>query len=140
MKPKATHERVLEVLESTPTSEKVRIRNLYDPMFAELWRIAGKRIKEFHTDIIHDALMLAHSEAGEKLLWGWRETGTTMIRLKNYSVKDCMNIVQASNCPANNWYVLEVKDTHKFGHTSGYVVWINAHDFSKIEQVVLDNI
>src|SRR5690606_32959685 len=121
--------------------QTVRIRNLHQPIFVELWRIAHDKIQSFQTDLAHDALGLGHANEGEKFLWGWRDTGTTLIPLRDYpdTPNVVLNMVQ-KNCPMQNWYVIQITKIRSGGHADGYVTWINCQSWEQMKRVIDDNL
>lgn len=131
--------KVVEIVNSTPNSETVKIRNLYEPIFYQLWKLASATLEAYHTDVIHDALMLADSQVGEKFLWGYRATGTTLIRLKSGRELAIATIATMTN-PLENWHLIEITKMRTGGHADGYVTWINARNLEQMKRVVRDNV
>lgn len=135
------NKRVVEVLDETPDSQHVRIRNLYEPIFIRLWEIAEPGVAHYKTDIIHDALVLGQSRPGDKFLWGWRTTGTDIFNIRNIpSIANTMSHIAQMTNPLENYYLIEVTKVRRFGNADGYVTWINAQNLDHLKRVILDNL
>lgn len=133
--------RVVEIINETADSQTVRIRTLYDPIFTRLWEISRKTIEMFQTDLIHDALGLGFAEVGDKFLWGYRPTGTNLIKITNrYNVEQCLSMIAAMTNPLDSWHLIEITKIRPSGHADGYVTWINAKDTSHLKRVIVENI
>lgn len=131
--------KVVEVVESSKDHERVKIRTIYEPLFIEMWRIASKKVEMYHTDIIHDALMLANSNVGNKFLWGFRPTGTTLVRLTNHRALTIATIACMSD-PLDSWHLVEITNIRAGGMVDGYLTWLNAKDISHLHRVIDDNV
>lgn len=137
MKPK----RVVDIVDQTPDSQTVKIRNLHEPIFIELWRIAHDKIQQFQTDLAHDVLALSTAMPGERFLWGYRDTGTTLFQLKSYQGAERVAANMAEKtCPLENWYIIEILKVRVGGHADGFVTWINAKNYTDLLRAVQANV
>lgn len=136
-----TNKRVVEIINETVDSQTVKIRTLYEPIFVRLWEIAKEKLEAYHTDIIHDALGLGFAEVGDKFLWGYRNTGSNLIKITNrYNAEQTLSLIAAMTNPLDSWHLIEITRNRPSGHADGYVTWINAQDADHLKRVILDNL
>lgn len=132
MTKETTSSRVVEIVNESPTGTRVKIRNLYEPIATRLFDIARPRLIAYHNDLIHDALMLADSAEGDKFMWGYRESGTTMIRLKRTGgwtygqIKEMVDVCLMTD-PLESWHLIEITKMRRV-YADGYVTWMNLKD------------
>jgi hypothetical protein len=114
------------------------IRKYYQPIIHRLWDIAMPNMINHHTDLLSDAVELSnYKNKDDKFLWGWRVTGTTLIKLtkgKGESIYSRAKLV----CPTHNWYVIQVIDRHHY-HACGYVTWTNSLSLHHLREVIMHN-
>lgn len=141
MSEKADYEthRTVTVVNEQADAVRVKIRTLHDPIFSKLWSIASKVLEGYHTDVIHDALILSKAQAGDKFLWGYRKTGTTMISLQRTKKAYTTAMIAAMANPLESWHLIEVVKVPDSGHSSGYVTWLAAKDVGHLHLVVEEN-
>lgn len=128
--------RTVTIINDQPDSQRVKIRSLHDPIFSRLWNIASKTLESFHTDIVHDALMLSKAKASDKFLWGYRVSGTSMIRVKQSTRSYMTAIIAGMSNPLESWHLIEVVKVPESGHAVGYVTWLNSKSVEHLERVV----
>lgn len=133
-----TVSRVVEVVDSTPNSEQVRIRNLFEPIFIGMWQFSKDTLQAYHTDLCHDALMLGNSKVGDKFLWGYRDSGTTLLRIRETWRAETVIKTAVLTNPLKSYHLVEITKFRE-NHADGYLTWINAQDEEHLKRVVLDN-
>ena len=87
--PKSMHQIGVELVTRRDTvtvstgenSERVVMRTFFEPICLRLWEIAKVHMINNHSDLMLDAVTLSHAKKGTRFLWGWRVTGTTLIKL-----------------------------------------------------------
>lgn len=109
---------------------------LHSPLFMGLWGIAHKNIISYQSDLVHDAIILSRAKPGDKFLWGWRETGTTMCGLQGLTpYSSCIRgSMKASTCPLDNWYLVIVEENTNAGYPSGYVKKVEIKNLDDITE------
>lgn len=134
-----TISRVVEVIDSNPNREHVRIRNLFEPIFIGMWQFSKDTLRAFHTDLCHDALMLGNSKVGDKFLWGYRDSGTTLLRIRKRFQAESVIATAVLTNPLKSWHLVEITKFRE-NHADGYLTWINAQDEDHLRRVVMDNV
>jgi len=131
--------RVVQTVSESEDHTRVKIRTVYEPIFSRLWEISKPHIKYFQTDLIHDALTLGDSEVGDKFLWGFRESGTNMMRLKKSHSATTLSVIATMVNPLESYHLIEITNIRTGGHADGYVTWINAKTVDDLKRVIEDN-
>jgi hypothetical protein len=134
----STPRRVVEIQSESENGLRVKIRNLYEPLFVGLHKIAYDKVELYTSDLSHDAVTLASAKAGDKFLWGWRETGTTMFNIRTVPMIHVPTHLQT--CPVNNWYLIEVSKVRNGGFADGYITWTNSTEQEHLYRVLIDNL
>lgn len=123
------------VIAENDESQTTIIRKYYQPIIHRLWDIAMPNLINHQSDLLSDAVELSNAYKDDKFLWGWRVTGTSLIKLtkgKGESIYSKAKLV----CPTNNWYVVQIVDKHRY-HACGYVTWTNSHTVQHLRQVIM---
>lgn len=136
--------RIVEVVDETPEGTMVKIRNFFEPIFVGLFKIALPKMEMYQSDLGHDAIWLSNAKTGDKYLWGWRPSGTTMVKLERIGNDNTMTAKAwaascANACPLDNWYLIEVTGV-RHGHADGYITWIRAKDVDHLTRVIDENL
>lgn len=130
--------KIVEIQNESANGMRVKIRNLYEPLFVRLHQIAFGKVEHYTSDLSHDTLTLAFSKAGDKFLWGWREAGTTMFNIRTTPIVNVVTYLQT--CPVNNWFLIEVDKVRNGGFADGYITWTNSHDQEHLYEVIVSNL
>lgn len=99
-------------------------KNVFEPLFVELFKVAIPVIKAYHSDLGHDAIMLSNALAGDCFLWGYRESGTHLARVTDENMSDMHKLMARSD--TIQWFFLRVtKHRHSQG-IDGTMIPINS--------------
>lgn len=99
-------------------ADTVPLLSHYGNLFYPLFQLALPHMRAYQSDLGHDALALSVTEPGEKLVWGYRESGTHMARVSSGETpRECIErnfrvVMEATR----EWYLLTV--TGKRGSTA----------------------
>lgn len=134
--------RVKEQIETDdPNQERIVIRNLFEPIMARLWEIAFPYMKDYQSDLMHDALILGNANVGDKFIWSFRETGTNIIPLRTkQSTFNILSLCHAISNPLDTYYMLTVVRIRHEMYADGFVTWMNLSSYEKLNKIVRENL